>query len=100
MLDRNSSGKKIMAIDYGTVRIGIALSDERHVIATPLRTLINKKDVMDEILKITIRNNVEKIIVGLPLKEDGSDSRMTKQVRDFAERLQDKIPLTVELYDE
>ncbi|HZV13513.1 MAG TPA: Holliday junction resolvase RuvX, partial [Candidatus Kapabacteria bacterium] len=78
--------KKIMAIDYGTVRIGIALSDERHILATPLRTLINKKDVLDEIRKIAQQNDVEKIIVGLPLKEDGSDSHMTKQVRRFAEQ--------------
>ncbi len=89
-----------MAVDYGTVRIGIALSDERHILATPLRTLINKKDSLDEILKIAQQNNVERVIVGLPLKEDGSDSHMTKQVRGFAERLHQKLSLPVELYDE
>lgn len=89
-----------MAVDYGTVRVGIALSDERHVLATPFRTIINKSGLFDEILKIATQNNVEKIIVGLPLKEDGSDSHMTKQVRTFAEKLSDKVKLSVELYDE
>src|SRR5690348_737848 len=94
------NGKRIMAIDYGTVRIGIALSDERHVLATPLRTIVNKSGLLDDILKIAAQNDVEKIIVGLPLKEDGGDSKMTIQVRAFAEKLSDKSKLPVELYDE
>jgi putative Holliday junction resolvase len=96
----NTTGKRIMAIDYGTVRIGIAFSDERQILATPFRTLINKNGMLNEIRRIIEHSNVEKIIVGLPLKEDGSDSQMTKQVRAFAEKLSDSILLPVELYDE
>ena len=92
--------KKIMAIDYGTVRIGIALSDEMHILASPLCTLINKKDALDEITLIIQKNNVEKIIVGLPITLSGNDSPMTVRVREFADRVREHISLPVELYDE
>jgi len=96
----NQPEKRILALDYGTVRIGVALSDERHVFATPLCVCINKKDVLDEIERIIEKNNVEKIIVGLPISVDGSDSPMTVRVRAFADHLHERTSLPVELYDE
>ena len=65
---------KIMALDIGTKRIGIALSDYLHVIATPLKFILRTSDrnAIAEIKKIAKENNVKKIIVGLPYNMDGS----------------------------
>lgn len=65
---------KIMCLDVGTKRIGIALSDYLHIIATPLKFILRTGDkaAIGEIKKIAEENNVEKIIVGLPYNMDGS----------------------------
>ena len=60
---------RILSIDYGSKRIGLALSDLMQIIAKPFKTIQNKNNaqILDEINKIIIDKNVNKIIVGLPL---------------------------------
>lgn len=65
---------KIMALDVGTKRIGVALSDFLHVIATPHSCIprIPEKDAVEQIIKIAKENHVEQIVVGIPKNMDGS----------------------------
>ena len=92
---------RIMGIDYGEVRIGIALSDPLQIISRPYKVLTNSDDSLfvelNEIIKL---ENVGKIILGLPLNLEGKDSQKTLEVRKFAEELEKKVPVPVEFIDE
>lgn len=80
---------KIMALDVGTKRIGIALSDYLHVIATPHSFISREPEnkAIDEILKIAKDNRVEKIVVGKPLNMDDSVGFQAQNCIDFAQKI-------------
>jgi putative Holliday junction resolvase len=90
-----------MCIDYGEVRIGIALSDPLQIMANPYSVIKNNADTLfDELNQIIKSENVSSVILGLPLNSKGEDSEKTKQVREFAEILKSRISLPVEFWDE
>ena len=91
---------RIMGIDHGAVRIGIAISDPMQIIARPYKVIINNDDLLDEITSIIKKENIGKIIIGLPLNLAGEDTQKTKEVRDFAEKLKKDISIPVILWDE
>jgi len=91
---------RLMGIDYGEKRIGIALSDPLQVISTPYQVLANQPGFFTKLQEIISQEKVGKIILGLPLNLAGEDSRKTKEVRAFKERLQQKIDCPIEFYDE
>ena len=80
---------RILGIDYGERRIGLAISDPMGIIAKPLRVLDRKKspDYISEILDIAAAQDIHKIVVGLPLTLKGKHSSQTKVVQDFIEQL-------------
>ena len=80
---------RIMAIDYGDKRVGIALSDPMHIISYPLCTINNysKEILIDNILEILNEKDVNKIIIGLPLSMSGKYSNQTKKVICFKDLL-------------
>ncbi|MDO5307390.1 MAG: Holliday junction resolvase RuvX [bacterium] len=80
---------KIMALDVGTKRIGIALSDYLHVIATPHTTIPRtpEQDAIESILKIAKENNVKTIIVGLPINMDGTKGFQVQDCIDFSQKI-------------
>lgn len=92
--------KRILAIDYGEKRIGIAVSDPMQIIATPLMTLPNNKDFLLELKKIVVEKNVELILVGTPIKEDGSESRLKKEIDNFFQQIKNELKVEIILYDE
>ena len=89
---------RIVAIDYGLKRIGVAISDAGKKIAFPLTTTSNLKGLEEALAPH--RSTLEKILVGLPLLLSGKDSPMTTTVRQFAEKLQTLFSVPVELVDE
>lgn len=92
---------RILAIDYGSVRIGLALSDPLKIIAKPYKVITNNGNAtLAEIKDIVRQEAVAKIILGLPLDKDGSDSAKTREVRDFAELLRAEVDVPVILWDE
>jgi putative Holliday junction resolvase len=92
---------RIVGIDFGTVRIGLAISDERHILARSLGMLHNKPGFALQLLELLKKEGaVDKIVVGLPLKMSGQDSAMTEAARQFAKNLESDIKLPVELWDE
>ena len=78
-----------MALDVGTKRIGIALSDYLHVIATPHTTIPRtpEQDAIESILKIAKENNVKTIIVGLPINMDGTKGFQAQDCIDFSQKI-------------
>ncbi|MFO7896593.1 MAG: Holliday junction resolvase RuvX [Candidatus Cloacimonadales bacterium] len=91
---------RLMGIDYGEKRIGLALSDPMQIISTPYQVLSNEKGIFDKLREIIENEKVGKIILGLPLNLAGEDSRKTKEVRTFKQQLEQEITLPVEFYDE
>ena len=80
---------KLMSLDVGTKRIGIALSDYLQVIATP-HSFINREPenkAIEEITKIAKENRVEKIIVGIPVNMDGTTGFQAQNCIDFAQKI-------------
>ena len=92
---------RIMSIDYGTVRIGIALSDPLQIIANPFRVIQNSgEEIFSEINSIIKSEKVGKIILGLPVNLEGKDTKKTIEVRDFFEKLKNWISIPIIYWDE
>jgi len=83
---------RVLAIDYGDQRIGLALSDPLKIFASPYRTIVNNDNdySVDIIQKIIIDEDVELTIVGLPLSMSGEDTDQTKKVKYFSDKLSSK----------
>ena len=80
---------RILSIDYGTSRVGFAVSDLLHIIATPLKTIKNKsiQDLLKNIGQIVKEYDIRSIVVGLPLGLNGKETKQTKTVKLFSETL-------------
>src|SRR5512133_2637221 len=93
---------RVLAIDYGTRRVGIAISDALGITAQPLEIIqrTNKIKDMDRIAEIVAEKKVEKIVIGLPVNMDGNEGPNVAYVRDFAGEVEARFNLPVELYDE
>jgi putative Holliday junction resolvase len=91
---------RIMAVDYGTRRIGLALTDPLMTFAYPYQTIFNDDKLWQNLLKIIEEMGVNKIILGYPLKESGDKSSSTSEVEKFHVHLKEKFKDEVILWDE
>jgi putative Holliday junction resolvase len=94
--------RRILAVDYGRKRIGLALSDELGLTARPLTTMrrTNRQNDMKRLREICRRNGVCRIIVGHPLHLTGEAGAMAEEALGFARRLEKAMDIEVELRDE
>ena len=91
---------RILGIDYGTKRIGLATTDPLQIIVTGLDTVANK-DIFEFLKKYLEKEEVEFIVVGQPMHEDGNPSQIAHLVVGFIRKLQKKYPdIKVETHDE
>lgn len=91
---------RIMGIDYGLKRIGIAVSDPLHVFASSLTTLPNDNNLFKKLSVIISEKNIVLIILGIPSDEEYSGTSIVKDVRRFKENLKIKFHLEVIEWDE
>ncbi len=93
---------KYLAIDYGQKRTGIAVTDAGGSMAFPRCTVqMRGKDVfMEEIILLIEQEKADALVVGLPVRGDGTDSETTRQVRNMVERLQQRTTLPIYLMEE
>jgi putative holliday junction resolvase len=94
---------RVLGIDYGERRIGLAVSDPTALIAQPLPTLPRrrgKRPPMADILRICEEQEVAAAVVGLPIDLEGEDTDWTREVRTFAAALARRSGLPVHLVDE
>lgn len=89
---------RILGIDHGTVRIGLALSDELGMIANPLKTLDASESVEIEIAEIVQQKRVGDVVIGLPLRMSGERGSATERVEKFADRLRKVLPHEVAIH--
>ena len=101
---KKSIGKKsrLLGIDPGKNRVGIAISDENKVVSTPLKTILkkNNSNFLDEIKEIILENNVKGIIVGHPINMDGSTGPSAQSAKDFAVYISNNVSIPVSMWDE
>ena len=97
-----SSGSRLLGIDLGTKRIGIAISDYNQKAATPLLTLDNPKQgkLIDELESIITENDIKGIIIGNPINMDGTYGKSSQSAKDIAINISNKIDIPVSLWDE
>lgn len=93
---------RVLGIDYGRARIGLALSDEEGIVAQPLPALrwSSEKLVLEEIGRQVAECGVGRIVVGLPCNMDGSLGEMAQEAMAFARSLERTVGRAVEMYDE
>lgn len=94
------SEARILAIDFGERRIGIAVTDPLNIFAYPLTTLDNNINIWKELRRIVESYCVKKIILGNPVKESGGEAKIFPLIIKFKEELESKFKLPVELVDE
>ena len=92
---------RVLGVDYGSSRVGLALSDPQKIIASPLHTLINNGNdrLKKKLLEVIKKKNVECIVIGLPIGLKGQETSQTKIVREFAEEIR-SLALPVYFQDE
>ena len=80
---------RILGIDYGEIRIGMAISDTNKSIAFPFKTIKNKNInfLLDLLKKLCSEKNIESVVIGLPLGMNGKDTNQTKNVRIFSKSI-------------
>jgi len=93
---------RVLAIDHGSKRIGLALSDETRTIAQPLGFFPAKPmaDLLAHLREIISRQSVETLLVGMPRNMDGTYGPAAENVRRFIGVLEKEIPLPVKTWDE
>jgi putative Holliday junction resolvase len=94
--------RSILAVDYGRARIGLALADAETRMARPLSTMerINRNEDMRRLRELVREHGVKQIVVGLPLRLDGTRGEMAEETERFAQRLRKQIGVPVEMVDE
>lgn len=94
---------RLMAIDVGEARIGVATCDTRVILASPYTTLHisrNEEQTWKAIQQIIEETEAEELIVGLPISLDGQLHAQGQRIQSFAQRLQDHISIPLTLWDE
>jgi len=91
---------RVIGLDIGTKRIGMAISDEGCIIARGLNSIERNGKEVEKIKEIIKKYNVEKIVYGLPLKMDGSISAQTEIVASFISKLKKEISIPLLPWDE
>ena len=93
---------RVLALDYGAARCGVAVSDPTGTLATPLEPVLRPgtKKGLQRIRQLVAEVGAERIVVGLPVSLSGGDSAQTRETRHFADRLREVAGVPVELYDE
>jgi putative pre-16S rRNA nuclease len=93
---------RVLALDYGSARCGVAVSDPTGTLATPQEPVLRpgSKKGFAEIVSLVTELQAEYVVVGLPLSLSGRDSAQTTETRGFAAKLAAAVSVPVELYDE
>ena len=94
---------RVLALDYGSARCGVALSDPTGTVVTPLEPIarVASKSGLGRLAALVRERRVELVVVGLPVSLAGGDTAQTTETRAFADRLRERLRgVPVELYDE
>ena len=93
---------KIMAVDFGDARTGLAICDKTELLASPVGVIHEKRfeHAVEKVAAAADENRAEAVIVGLPLNMNGSEGSRAELCRNFAEQLSSKVNVPVRMWDE
>ena len=93
---------KIMAVDFGDARTGLAICDKTELLASPVGVIHEKRfeHAVEKVAAAAAENRAEAVIVGLPLNMNGSEGPRAELCRNFAEQLSSKVNVPVRMWDE
>ena len=92
--------RRILGVDFGQARIGIAVSDELGLLAHPVKTIPASRDAARQIDEIVREKDVERVVIGLPRHMNGSVGEAAGEALAFAEKLRKLLPCEVVTWDE
>lgn len=95
-------GKKVCALDLGSARVGVALSDDLRMFAHPHQMLPGKPEpaLLDALARLVAEEGIERFVVGLPVDMRGGEGDAARRVRHFAQKLADRTACEIDLWDE
>src|SRR4030042_5379345 len=96
----NTNLQKLLGIDYGEKKVGLAIADTETRIASPYKILTNDKDLLGKIKDICLKEEIGKIIVGVPLTLKSASSRQTNIVLKFIDKLKKATYIEITEQDE
>ena len=101
-IEKTKKKSRLIGIDPGRKRIGIAISDENKIVATPYTTIIkeNYSDLISQIKKIIEEFHIDGIVIGNPINMDGSEGPSSQSAKDLAKNISKDITEKVTLWDE
>ena len=101
-IEKTRKKSRLIGIDPGGKRIGIALSDENKIVATPYTTIIkeNYRDLVNQIKKIVKEYDIDGIVIGNPINMDGTEGPSSQSAKDLAKNLSKDITENITLWDE
>ena len=91
---------KILGVDFGTKRIGLALSDDGGSLAFPESIISNDKSTIEELRKLIEKYSIKEIVVGLPTIDKEEDTTATEGAKNFAKKMEEEFGLPVHMMDE
>lgn len=93
---------RVIALDFGSARCGVAVCDPTELLVTPLEPVLSPgtRRGLGRVVEVVREREAGRVLVGLPLRLSGEDSDQTREVRAWAERLAERVRVPVELYDE
>lgn len=92
--------ERLLCLDIGEKRIGVAVSDELGMIASPVKTIDTKTDVVAELRALIATYGVKRLVVGLPVGMSGKEGPQAAEVREIASNLQNKLDVEIVYSDE
>jgi putative holliday junction resolvase len=97
-----ATGRRLMGVDLGSKTIGLALSDTRHMLASPLETIRRTKFTADaaRLRTLIAAHGIGALVIGLPVAMDGSEGPRCQSVRQFAANLLETIDIPIVFWDE
>tara|TARA_B100000700_G_scaffold199721_1_gene219710 strand:+ start:186 stop:650 length:465 start_codon:yes stop_codon:yes gene_type:complete len=101
-IEKIKKKSRLLGVDPGGKRIGIAISDENKIVATPYTTIIkeNYTDMISQISKIVEEYKIDGIVIGNPINMDGSEGPSSQSAKDLAKNLSKDITKNITLWDE
>ena len=101
-IEKTKKKSRLIGIDPGSKRIGIALSDENKIVATPYTTIIREsyRDLVDQIQKIVKEYDIDGIVIGNPINMDGTEGKSSQSAKDVANKISKHINVPICLWDE
>ena len=100
MISNAIKGKRLLSIDFGMRRIGLAVCDEYHIAIRPVATLLNDENILLNLKQIIESERVGAVVIGVPVRNDDRNDELIAKINEFAEQIITEFGLEIFRHDE